>query len=331
MKMSACFSLCMTTLSAFSIGVLSSAHAQSWKPEKNVELIVGSGPGGGIDRTARTIQRIWQGKHLFAAPSAVVNKPGGSGNIGYTYLSTHSGDGHYVAVSTATLLTNHIQGVSRLNYTDFTPLALLSTEPLMLSARADSPLRNGRDVVERLKKDPAALSIAIGSVTGGPNHIAIARVLKAGGVDVRKLKTVVFKSGTESVIALMGGHVDLAAGAPEQGLPHVQSAKIRVLAIGAPQRLGGPFANVPTWKELGLDVLTDTWRGLIGAKGMSEGQIAFWNQTLARTVATDEWKQDVAKHMWSETFRNSAETRKYLDGEYRELKAMLSELGFTKP
>jgi putative tricarboxylic transport membrane protein len=309
----------------------SPGYAQSsWSPQKNVELIAGSAAGGGIDRTARTIQRIWQERKLFAVSSAVVNKPGGSGTIGYTYLSSYAGDAHHLAVSTPTLLTNHIQGTSRLNYTDFTPIALLSSEYLMLSTRADSPLKNAREVLERLRKDPSGLSVAIGSVIGGSNHIGLAVSLKAAGVDIRKLKTVVFKSGTESAIALMGGHVDLAVGAPEQGLPHVQSGKLRVLAIGAPQRLGGAFASTPTWKELGIDVVTNTWRGLVGPRGMTEAQTAFWDQTIARMVTTEDWKKDVEKNLWSDSYLNSGETRKYLDTEYRELKTVLTDLGFTK-
>jgi len=177
------------------------ANAQSaWSPQKNVELIAASGAGGGIDRTARAIQRIWQERKLFDAPSTVVNKPGGSGSIGYTYLNGFPGDAHYVAVSTPTLLTNQIQGVSRLGYADFTPLAILSSEYLMLSVKADSPLKTAREAVDRLRKDPAALSIAIGSVIGGSNHIGIATSLKAAGVDVKRLKTVVFKSGTERIL-----------------------------------------------------------------------------------------------------------------------------------
>ena len=155
-------------------------------------------------------------------------------------------------------------------------------------------------------------------------------MLKAAGVDVRKLETVVFKSGTESVTSLMGGHIDLAAGAPEQGMQHAQSGKIRVLAVAAPQRLTGPLSNVPTWKELGIDRVGDAWRGVVGPNGLSAAQIAFWDQTLARMVATQDWKKDVEKNLWSASYRNSTETRQYLDGQYSELKAVLTDIGLVK-
>lgn len=200
----------------------------------------------------------------------------------------------------------------------------------MVSVGPDSPLKSGNDVLDRLRKDPAALSIAIGSVVGGSNHIGIASVLKAAGVDIRKLRTVVFKSGSESVVALMGGHIDLAVGAPEQALQHVQSGKVRALAVAAPQRLGGALASVPTWKESGVDVSADTWRGVVGPKGLSEAQIASWDRTLSQMVASDEWKKDVEKNLWEPSYRNSADTRKFLDDEYRELRTVLVDLGLAK-
>lgn len=304
--------------------------AQIWKPEKNVELIVPSAAGGGLDRTGRVVQRIWQENKMFSSASAVVNKPGGSGNIGYTYLSMSPTDGHYLMVSSPTLLTNHITGTGKLNYTDFTPIAQLSSEYLVMTVKADSPIKSGREVIERLKKDPAALSIAIGSVVGGANHIGIGAVFKAAGIDIKKLRVVVFKSGTESVTALMGGHVDLATGAPEQSLSQVEAGKVRVIAIAAPQRLGGIFSNVPTWKELGINVEADTWRGIIGPKGMSNPQVTFWNDVIARMVATETWKKEVEKHHWAITYRNSSESSKFLDAEYQDLKSVLTELGLAK-
>jgi putative tricarboxylic transport membrane protein len=154
--------------------------------------------------------------------------------------------------------------------------------------------------------------------------------LKAAGVDIRKLRTVVFKSGGESVVALMGGHVDLAVGAPEQAMQHVQSGKVRPLAVAAPQRLAGAFAAVPTWKEQGINVMADTWRGIVGPKGLGDAQITFWDRTLAQMVATEDWKKDVEKNLWEPAYRNSAETRKFLDEEYRALRAVIVDLGLTK-
>jgi putative tricarboxylic transport membrane protein len=318
-------------LAALAMTAAVPSYGQSgWKPDKSVELIVPSAAGGGLDRSARVVQRIWQENKLLPAPSAVINKPGGGGNIGYTYLSTFTGDAHYVSISSPTLLTNHIVGRNRFSHNDFTPLAHLSSEYLMVSVGPNSPIKSGSEIIERLKKDPASLSIAIGSVVGGSNHIGIGSVLKSAGIDIRKLRTVVFKSGSESVVAVMGGHVDLAVGAPEQALRLIQGGKVRAIAVAAPQRLPGALASVPTWKENGADVTAETWRGIVGPKGLTSEQVAFWDATLSKMVATAEWKKEAEKNLWDASYRNSAETRKFLDAEYRELKSVLLDIGLAK-
>lgn len=301
-----------------------------WRPDRNVEIIVASGPAGGLDRTARSIEKIWREQKMLPVTSAVVNKPGGSGAVGYAYLSQFAKDGHYLIVTSPTLLTNHILGTSKSSHTDFTPVAQLMSEYIVLYVRADSPLKTGRDLIERLRKDPGALSIAIGSIVGGTTHIGTGIVLKAGGVDIRRLRTVVFKSGAENVTAVLGGHVDLAAGPTDQVAAQVLSGKIRALGITASQRLGGPLASSPTWKEQGVDAVVDTWRGVLGPQGLGPAQLAWWDGVFARLVATEEWKKDVDTHLWGNTYRDSAGMRKFLDAEYAELRTALVELGLVK-
>lgn len=307
------------------------AQAPQWTPQRNVELIVPSAAGGGLDRTARAVHRIWQDHKLVTGASAVVNKPGGAGTISYTYLNQFGGDAHYISISSPTLLTNHIFGRFNQTYSDFTPLAQLSSEYLMLMVRSEGPLKSAKDIIERLRKDPAALAIAIGSVPGGSNHIGIARVMKAAGVDVRRLKTVVFKSGTESMLALLGGHIDLSANAPEQVLKHLEAGKLRAIAIGAPRRLPGLLADIPTWKELGIDVIADTWRGMLGPKGLTPAQIAYWDGVLSKMVQSREWRDDIEKHHWLDTYRDSAGSKKFLEADYQALKTTLIDLGLVKP
>ena len=121
---------------------------------------------GPQDRTGRLIQKILQEQKLVPAPVNVVNKPGGGGVIGLTYLSQHPDDGHYLMVNSMTLFTNHITGRTALAYTDFTPLAVIGVEYVGVAVLSDSPVKSGRDLAERLKKDPASLSVSIGTTFG---------------------------------------------------------------------------------------------------------------------------------------------------------------------
>src|SRR5688572_11417229 len=124
----------------------------AWKPQKPLEIIAASAPGGGTDKTARLIQRIIQERQLAEVASAVVNKSGGGGAMSLTYLKQHGGDAHFVNIASAVLLTNHISGRSTFSYADFTPIALLNSEYVTLAVKSDSPVQNVKDLVARLAK-----------------------------------------------------------------------------------------------------------------------------------------------------------------------------------
>ena len=303
---------------------------QAWKPEKPVEIIIGTSPGGPQDRTGRLIQKILQEQKLVSAPVNVVNKPGGGGAVGLTYLSQHPGDGHYLMVNSVTLLTNQITGRSPLSYTDFTPLAVIGAEYVGVAVLADAPVKDGLDLVERLRKDPGLYSTSIGTAFGNATHLSYVLAMRAAGVDIRKLKTVVFNSGGDAMTALLGGHVDAMASAPSTLLQHIKAGKVRMLAVVAPQRLSGDFAGIPTWKELGINVTFELWRGLAGPKGMSRAQIQFWDEALGRMAKAEEWKKQLAQFGMEDVYRNSADTARYWKVEYDEVKTVLTELGLAK-
>ncbi|HKA40854.1 MAG TPA: tripartite tricarboxylate transporter substrate binding protein [Burkholderiales bacterium] len=305
------------------------ASAQ-WKPEKPVEIVVGTSPGGPQDRTGRTIQRILQDQKLVTTPVNVVNKAGGGGAVGLSYVNQHPGDGHYLTINSLTLITNHLMGKTTMAYTDFTPIAILGVEYVGAFVLADSPVKGGRDLADRLKKDPAALSISIGTTFGNATHLSFALAMKAAGVEIRKLRTVVFNSGGDAMTALLGGHVQVMSSAPSTLLPHLKAGKVRALAIGAPQRLGGDFSGIPTWKELGVNSSFELWRGLAAPKGLNRAQTQFWDESLGKMVKTEEWNRDLAQYDMENVYRASAETARYWKAEHDEVKAVLSELGLVK-
>lgn len=306
------------------------AAAPAWKPEKAVEFIVPGGAGGGQDRTARIIQKLMQDSGMVATPVSVVNKPGGGGNLAYTYLNQFAGDGHYMATATATLLTNHILGVSPLNYTDFTPLSVLYGEYIGFAVNADGPIKTGKDLIERVKKNPESVSFAFGTSRGNANHIAIALAMKAAGVDAGKLKIVLFKASIEATTALMGGHVDVVATPMSTYAPVMASGKLRIIAVAAPQRISGQFAGAPTWKEQGLNVVAPSYRMIIAPKGLNAGQLAFWDNAFAGLAQSEAWKTELDANEWENTYMAGADSRKYLDARYAEYKNILTELGLVK-
>jgi len=304
-------------------------HAQSWTPQRNVELVVGFVAGGGMDRTARSLDRILTSHKLVNSSISVANKPGGSSNIAYTYLSQRPPDGHTLMVGGGTIITNHIMGASPLNYTDFTLIALLFNDYPVFSVNTASPIRGGKDLITRLKADPRSVTTGYAAVGGG-NHVAAVLLHKAIGGKTADLKGISFKGAAEAVTNLLGGHIDLSVTSAGSVVPHVAAGRLHVIAVAAPRRLGGVLAGVPTWKEQGADVEFGIWRLVIGPKGMSAAQTAFWEDALRKATETAEWKADIEQNFWSDHFVPGEEFRKNLAQEYTTMKSLFADLGLAK-
>ena len=279
----------------------SAAHAQGWTPQKNVEIVVGFVAGGGMDRTARSLDRILAAHKLVNSSISVVNKPGGSSNIAYTYVSQRPPDGHTLMVGGGTLITNHIMGSSPLNYSDFTLIALLFNDYPVFSVNTAAPFRTGKDLIARLKADPRSVTTGYAAVGGG-NHVAAVLLHKAIGGKTADLKGISHKGAAEAIVNLLGGHIDLSVTSAGSVVPHVAAGRLHLVAVAAPRRLGSALAGVPTWKEQGADVDFGIWRLVIGPKGMSAAQSAFWEDALRKVTETAEWKSDIEQNFWSDDF-----------------------------
>ena len=306
------------------------AGASSWIPAKNVEIIVATGPGGGNDRAGRTVQNLLRELKLVNVTTTLVNKPGAGGVLGSTYLNQHAGDAHYVSTSTPALLTTHITGRSDVTYTDVTPIAQLYSESSVFLVKTGSSIQNAKDLIERIKRDSSGLTVTIGTSTANNNHIALGALTQAVGGDTRKLKTVVFKSSSEATTAVLGGHVDLAIVAASSHRKQVEAGNMKVLAVASPQRLPGTYANVPTWKELGVNVVSAYWIGIIGPRGLSQSQTEFWDRTFGTLARSEEWKNYLNENGLEDAYMDSQASRRFLDSQYKSYKEALTSLGLAK-
>ncbi|HEY6259197.1 MAG TPA: tripartite tricarboxylate transporter substrate binding protein [Xanthobacteraceae bacterium] len=318
-------------VAVLAIGLPASASsAQSeWKPDRPVEIVVGTPPGSGYDNVARKLREIWQTEHLVEKPVNVVNKPGGFNALGNAYLNQHAGNGSYVAITGTLLLSDNLSGNTTLSYKDFTPLAVLLNEEIAFAVNPASPIRTGKDFIDRLKQDPASVSVSLAGI-GGQNHIALGLVAQAGGADAAKLKVVGFQGGAEATTAALGGHVDANVGPASIAGAQLAAGKLRVIGVPSEKRLGGAFADVPTWREQGVDAVFSQWRGLMGPKGLTPSQIAYWDAVLAKTVATQEWKDHIARTQLTYRYLDSNQARDFVADQNEKVRAILTGLGLIK-
>jgi putative tricarboxylic transport membrane protein len=302
----------------------------AWRPDKQVEIILPTAPGGGNDTVARLMGKMLTDSKAVTTPILVMNKAGGNQTLSVAYLAQHKADPHYLLLATSTFFTNYIQGLSPHNYREFPALSLAFVDYSAFMVPANSPLKSFGDMIERLKADPESVAFSV-VARGGTSHAVAAMAAKAAGVDPKRLKIIVFKTSAEATTAMMGGHIQASISSAAGSTPPVTAGQLRMLAIAAPQRRPGELAHVPTLQEVGINApVLATWRCVFGGRGITPAQVAFWEDALARAFQGEEWKAWMKKNDVSAPNLRGAELVKYLDSQYNNTRGVLVELGLAK-
>jgi putative tricarboxylic transport membrane protein len=303
----------------------------AWKPTDTVTLVVPFGPGGSADRTARMIQRILTKEKIVDAKLVVVNKGGGGTAIGTRYLVKQTKNPHYLLIGANPLLGSHILGRMDVTYKDVTPIARLLDDYFAFIVPANSKFKTLKDMQAALKADPKAASFGVSS-KGGSNHAALGLLLAELGVDVRNTKVAVFKGGGKVMTAVLGGHVDMVPSPPAKVIPQLKAGKVRAFGVTSPKRMPAKeLADVPTFKEQGLDVVFSSWRGAFAPAGITADQRTYWEGVFRKLVATDEFKKTIQKWQSESNFMVGAEFETFLAGAYKSLeKTLMKDLGLKK-
>ncbi len=307
------------------------ATAHAWKPTQPIEFISPSGAGGGSDGVVRIIEKMLGNGKLLEVPIAVTNKPGAGGDIAWKWLAQNGAGGHHISLMTGNLLTNHITARSTLNYTDLTCMAQLFSEASGIAVRTDSPIRDGKDLLERLRKDPTSVSAAVGTAFGGSGHITLALAAKSAGSDPKKMKVVVFPAFSQALAALLGGHIDLVLNPASSLIPQMREGKTRIIAVSTPERLAGVLPSVPTLQELGArGVHIEAFRAMVGPKAMPADQVAYWEDILKKMADSADWKKEIEDRGWLAKFRGSKDCNAGVKVQYDLMHDGLSALGLAR-
>lgn len=318
-------------LAIVAVGAVSTVSAApAWKPTKTIEIVAPANPGGGWDMLARVVQKSLVDEKLVDKNVIVVNKPGGNGSVGWTYLKGKKGQGEYLAATSTLIMLNQLLGSSTLTYKDFTPIAMLQSEWISVAVRADSPYKNIKDLMNAIKANPSSVAIGVGPALGNNDHIVFLRLAKTYGIDPAKLKFMVYPgAGGEIVPAVLGGHIQATVIGLAEVLEQHRAGKMRVLGVSSPEQLAFQQDLVP-FKAQGIDVVFPHWRGLIAAPGLSKEQVAYWDGVFAKMVQTKTWKEQIANLGWTNFYQNSAEHTKYLSEQTGIFDDLLTAVGLKK-
>lgn len=254
-------SLLAIVAAAFAIPLTAFAQQSVNYPEREITLFVNYGAGGNTDVAARGLAKGME--NILRKPVIVHNKAGAQGTLGVSQLAKQRPDGYTFGIVTYSTIaiTPHMMKV---DYTEknFDFIAGIGRFKYGVAVRSDSPYKTMEDLV---KAGKTGKGIFFGAPSA-PNNIAMYELgRKTGG----KFEQVAYKSGAETVSALLGGHVDVIVQNPSDIVPHVRSGKMRMLASASPMRWT-EMPDVPTLKEQGYDVEVDSWVGLAFPKGVDK-------------------------------------------------------------
>lgn len=316
--------LLIVLMLAFSLGI-GSAYAAKY-PEKPITYVIGSGPGSGTDIVARFVAAVFEKHKLLPQPIVVESKTGGNHAVAMAYVAGKKKDPYFLMGTTTLLLLTPLQGQSQVTYKDFTPISNMSFDEHVMFVNPNSKFKSIKDVVDFAKAHPETVTMG-GAHMGGAESINCYRFEQSAGI---KLKYVGFGGGGDALVALLGGHIDIASGNPGEINELVKANKIRLIGSVTEKRLPG-FPDCPTLKEQGVNIIgLGMWRGVIAPGGIPDEARKTLEEAFQKFSKTEEYKKYHVDNMVSEGYLDGAGFKNYLDKKNAEFTGILKGMGLIK-
>jgi putative tricarboxylic transport membrane protein len=263
--------------------------AGAWEPTKPIELVVPAGTGGGADQMARIIAPLVDKYKLSPRPLIVVNKPGGAGAEGFTYVKAKEGDAHTLVITLSNLFTTPLHTGVPFNWKDLSPIARLALDEFILWVNAETPYQTAKDYVDAVKAKPSTFKMG-GTGTAQEDQLITVQLEQALGL---KFIYVPFKGGGEVCVNMVGKHVDSTVNNPIECVSHWKAKRVRPLAVFDRERLAAKgWGDIPTVKEaLGVSIEYLMLRGIFGTPKMPADAVSFYQGMLKKVTETAEFKQ----------------------------------------
>ena len=294
-------------------------------PSRPIDLISPTGAGGGSDLVARMVADIISREKLLPQPMVVQNKPGGGGAVGLTYAAGKKGDPYTILLTGTTLISVPVRTGLDVGLDKFQPLAAIGFDLNSLAVREDSPFRTLKEFLDAARAKPGTINVGI-TFPGGSAHQMIHRLEKLAGA---RINTVSFKSGTDAVTAVLGGHVHATAENLGEVMPHVETKKLRLLGVPAATRLAG-LPNVPTLKEQGYDIRAGGLRSFVAPAGIPRDVVVQLEGVFAKVHKSAQWRDYMTRNMYEDVWMGADEFGRWLAAQQTELTQFLTEMGLAQ-
>ena len=299
--------------------------AQDAFPNGPITLLVPNPPGGASDINARILAEPWSA--VLKQPVVVLHKPGMGGAIGAAQVAKAKPDGQTVLMALSSVVVapeaDKVSGRKPLYEMDqLEPIALLSGDPMVVLVRADSPWRTLADMVKAAKDKPGAINYS-SSGNFGPIHLSVEMLAHQAGI---KLTQVPFNGGGPSLLALLGGQVEMTTAAPAVALAQIQSGKVRPLATSGTKRLQ-ILPDVPTYREAGYDAEYHIWAGLYAPSGTPPAVIAALRDSVGKAVRSGTIAAAMQKQSIIFDYRDAPEFARYSEEDRVRMTRVVRAIG----
>ncbi|MGE4371108.1 MAG: tripartite tricarboxylate transporter substrate binding protein [Burkholderiaceae bacterium] len=293
---------------ALALAVPFAVHAQQYSPGNEITVLQGFKPGGGSDALAQLVQP-YLAKELGAN---FVNRyiPGATGAIAWTQLAQQTKpDGLTISITnTPMLMTNYIMNDAiKYSIDEITPLANVVTDPGVIVVSKDSPYKTIKDLLDAAKANPGKITIGNSGI-GGDDFFSVIMIEKASGL---KFQQIPFAGDGPSWAAAMANKISASANNLGITYPQIKEGNLRALVVFTEERVP-ELPDVPTMREVGIDVVAGSSRGYSAPKGMPEEAQKQFIEAMNRVIANPDFKSDAAKRAMNIDYKAGDAYAKYL-------------------
>jgi len=304
-------------------GIVVGCGSQAKKfPTKPIELIIPWPAGGASDLATRLLAKSAE-KELGVGITPT-NVAGSNGALGWAQAAKAKADGYTICLATFDILTNQAMGTSPVKYDDFEYLLQFTAQPFGIMVHGDSQIKTLQDLVDAAKAKPETLKIGT-TPLGGVFHQAVALFEKASGA---KFSVVPFKGSPDLNAALLGKHIDAQMNTISLADQHIREGTIRLLAVTADKRLPD-YPDVPTLKELGYDVVYESWRAIAVPKGVPAEVKKVLQDAFVKAYNSPEFQEGAKKSKYDPFFRDAQQFKTFVDGLYPRVQQVVKDLNLT--
>lgn len=305
--------------------VVAQEAGADWQPQRPVTIIVPSNPGGGWDQTARFLQRAIQQEDLLPVPLEVVNRGGGGGTLALAELvERFSGDSHKLMMTGSVMVSSALMNDSKYSLEDVTPIARLTGEYMVVAVSDNSPYQSLADLIEAFEANPRSISWGGGSA-GSSDQLFLYQFSEALGIPLRDVNYVAFTGGGEANVALMGGQVSAVVTGFGEISAIADSGRVRLLAVSSEQRVEN--SEVPTFKESGVPVTFENWRGVVAPPNISSAQKAYYTRLVTNAHDTDVWQNALRLNNWQDGFSTDPVFGEFISQRTSITRSTLQKMG----